>query len=135
MLTEADVCALPVDDYMNPSQLEFFKARLQIRAVDLRDRISRNRTGCEVERHPDEGDFASDEEARSMALKMIARDKVCLDQVLHAMELIRLGDYGFCHETGEPIGVQRLLLVPESIYSVESMRVLEARGRHQQHVN
>ncbi|EGH25989.1 RNA polymerase-binding protein DksA, partial [Pseudomonas amygdali pv. mori str. 301020] len=40
-------------------------------------------------------------------------------------------DYGFFQETGEAIGIKRLLLVPESLYSVESMRALEAKGMHQ----
>lgn len=131
MLTDADLLAQPEDDYMCATQLAFFKARLQTKVGDLRNRLTSNRLGCEAERHADEADFASDEEQRSFALQMIERDKVILNQALHAIELIRLGDYGYCKETGEPIGLQRLLLVPESVYSVESMRVLEALGRHQ----
>lgn len=134
MLTDIELLSQSEDDYMCSAQLDFFKARLQTKVEDLRGRLTSNRLGCGIERHADVADFASDEEQRSFALQMIERDKIALNQVLNAIELIRLGDYGYCKETGEPIGLHRLLLVPESIYSVESMRVAEAAGRHQRAV-
>ncbi|WP_375233117.1 TraR/DksA family transcriptional regulator, partial [Pseudomonas ficuserectae] len=76
-------------------------------------------------------DFASDEENRAVAASMIERDRQTLSHVLKALEILALGDYGFFQETGEAIGIKRLLLVPESLYSVESMRALEAKGMHQ----
>ena len=131
MITSDDLLAQPDDDYMNDQQLAFFRDRLSSKAQDLRDRLNAHHHDVEIERHPDEADFASDEEERAVAVKIIERDRVTLGQVSHALELIRQGDYGFCRETGEPIGIQRLLLVPESVYCVESMRVIEAKGRHQ----
>ena len=131
MITSDDLLAQPDDDYMNDQQLAFFRDRLSSKAQDLRDRLNAPHHDVEIERHPDEADFASDEEERAVAVKIIERDRVTLGQVSHALELIRQGDYGFCRETGEPIGIQRLLLVPESVYCVESMRVIEAKGRHQ----
>ncbi|RMR22212.1 DnaK suppressor domain-containing protein [Pseudomonas syringae pv. persicae] len=59
---------------------------------------------------------------------MIESGRQALSNVLKALEILALGDYGFCQETGEAIGLKRLLPVPESLYSVESMRVLEAKG-------
>ncbi|KPX50407.1 hypothetical protein ALO68_200045 [Pseudomonas syringae pv. helianthi] len=47
---------------------------------------------------------------------MIDRDRQTLSHVLKALEILVLGDYGFCQETGEVIGIKRLLLVPESLY-------------------
>lgn len=131
MITSDDLLAQPHDDYMNDQQLAFFKDRLSTKAQDLRDRLNAHQHDVEIERHPDEADFASDEEERAVAVRMIERDRATLGQVSHALELIRVRDYGFCKETGEPIGLSRLLLVPESVYSVESMRVIEAKGRHQ----
>lgn len=130
MINADQLLSQSVDDYMNDEQLSFFNGLLACKAQELRDRLDGHRQDAEIERHPDEADFASDEEERAVAVKMIERDRVTLNQVIHAMELIRIGDYGFCKETGEPIGLQRLLLVPESIYSVESMRIIEAKGRH-----
>ncbi|WP_375233625.1 TraR/DksA family transcriptional regulator, partial [Pseudomonas syringae] len=66
--------------------------------------------------HPDEADFAFDEENRAVAASMIDRDRQTLSHVLKALEILVLGDYGFCQETGEVIGIKRLLLVPESLY-------------------
>lgn len=132
MLTIAELMAQPQNDYMNDEQLAFFNDLLARKAQDLRDHLNAHRQDFEIERHSDEADFASDEEERAVAVKMIERDRVTLGQVSHALELIRQGDYGFCRETGEPIGIQRLLLVPESLYCVESMRVIEAKSRHSQ---
>ncbi|MBL3828930.1 molecular chaperone DnaK [Pseudomonas syringae pv. theae] len=58
-----------------------------------------------------------------------------MSDVHKALEILALGDYGFCQETGEAIGIKRLLLVPESLYSVESMRALEAKGMHLRQVD
>ncbi|VVP44983.1 TraR/DksA family transcriptional regulator [Pseudomonas fluorescens] len=118
------------DEYMSVGQLAFFKNRLELKAAELRDRLLSCQASCEIERHPDEADFASDEEHRAMAASMIERDRQTLNYVRKALEILALGDYGFCQETGEAIGLKRLLLVPESLYSVESMRVLEAKGMH-----
>lgn len=122
------------DEYMSADQLAFFKDRLEVKAAELRDRLLSCQASCEIERHPDEADFASDEENRVVAASMIERDRETLSHVLKALEILALGDYGFCQETGEAIGLKRLLLVPESLYSVESMRVLEAKGMHQRQV-
>jgi DnaK suppressor protein len=135
MITIDQLLAQSMDDYMNDEQLAFFRSRLVSKAENLRDRLIAHLQYVEIERHPDEADFASDEEERAVAVKMIERDRVTLIQVHHALELIRIGDYGFCKDTGEPIGLQRLLLVPESLYSVESMRIREAKGAHQRHVH
>ncbi|RMS28743.1 TraR/DksA family transcriptional regulator [Pseudomonas ficuserectae] len=120
--------------YMGVDQLAFFKDRLEVKAAELRDRLLSYQTSCEIERHSDEADFASDEENRAVAASMIERDRQTLRHVLKALEILALGAYGFCQETGEAIGLKRLLLVPESLYSIESMRVLEAKGMHQRQV-
>ncbi|KWS97553.1 TraR/DksA family transcriptional regulator [Pseudomonas syringae] len=122
------------DEYMSVDQLVFFKDRLEVKAAELRDRLLSCQVSCEIERHPDEADFASDEENRAVAASMIERDRQTLSHVLKALEILALGDYGFFQETGEAIGIKRLLLVPESLYSVESMRALEAKGMHQRQV-
>lgn len=122
------------DAYMDTGQLDFFKARLQAKAADLRGRLRSYQASCEIERHPDAGDFASDEEHRAITGTMIERDKLALGCANQALDALAHGDYGFCRETGEPIGLPRLLLVPESLYSVESMRVREAKGAHQRQV-
>lgn len=130
MITPDDLLAQPADQYMNDQQLEFFKEKLVSMAQDFHDRLENHRQDVEIDRHPDEADFASDEEERAIAVKMLEHDRSALRRVRHALELIRVGDYGFCKETGEPIGLQRLLLVPDSVYCVEAMRLIEAKSRH-----
>lgn len=123
------------NEYMSAAQLGYFKQRLQVQAEELRHRLRSYQASCEIERHPDAGDFASDEELRAMAVTMIERDKLALSRVNQALDAMAHGEYGYCCETGEPIGLPRLLLVPESLYSVESMRVREAKGAHQRQVH
>ncbi|RMT76094.1 RNA polymerase-binding protein DksA, partial [Pseudomonas savastanoi pv. nerii] len=59
------------DEYMSVDQLVFFKDRLEVKAAELRDRLLSGQASCEIERHPDEADFASDEENRAVAASMI----------------------------------------------------------------
>ncbi|WP_327168484.1 TraR/DksA family transcriptional regulator [Pseudomonas meliae] len=70
------------DEYMSVDQLVFFKDRLEVKAAELRDRLLSCQVSCEIERHPDEADFASDEENRAVAASMIERDRQTLSHVL-----------------------------------------------------
>ncbi|EPM52965.1 dnaK suppressor protein [Pseudomonas syringae pv. actinidiae ICMP 19071] len=72
------------DEYMSVDQLAFFKDRLEVKAAELRDRLLSCQASCEIERHPDEADFASDEENRAVAASMIERDRQTLSHVLKA---------------------------------------------------
>jgi DnaK suppressor protein len=130
-MNEEALLAQSDNEYMGAEQLGYFKQRLMVQADELRHRLRNYQASCEIERHPDAGDFASDEEHRALTVTMIERDKLALGCVNQALDALAHGDYGFCRETGEPIGLPRLLLVPESLYSVESMRIREARGIHQ----
>lgn len=131
MLNESELLAQNEDDYMNDAQVAFFKNLLEQKAVALKDRIRANQNACVIERQPDDADFASTEEQRTMAVNMIERDNKELVRVNRALAQIESGEYGYCVDLGEPIGVKRLLLVPESPYSVEAMRIREAKGLHQ----
>ncbi|HEC1424357.1 TraR/DksA family transcriptional regulator [Pseudomonas aeruginosa] len=123
--------AQSADQYMCEEQLEFFRQKLAEKAAMLRERIEKNQALCKIERQPDEADSASAEEDRSTATRLIEMDLQTLKQIDAAFKAIDAGDYGFCADTGEPITLQRLLLIPESLLSVEAMQAREARGRHQ----
>nr|WP_246336089.1 TraR/DksA family transcriptional regulator [Azomonas macrocytogenes] len=120
---------------MNAEQQAFFKKLLEEKTRRVQQRLVENQEACRIERQPDDTDFATTEEQRSMALSMIDRDRVELKRINNALEIIESGDYGFCLETGDPIGIKRLLLVPESLYSVETMRIREAKDAHQAKVS
>ncbi|RON67396.1 hypothetical protein BK671_14425 [Pseudomonas fluorescens] len=115
---------------MSPAQIAFFKRRLKDKADDLSERMRRNQVIFFVERQPDQADAAATEELRSLTLNIIERDKKVLANIARALEMIESGNYGYCHETGEPIGLERLLALPESLYSVEFMRMKEVRSKH-----
>lgn len=135
MLSEVALLAQGEDKYMDPVQIEFFRKRLEKKADELRERLYRNQQACQVLRQPDETDAAATEALRSLTLNIIARDSHELACVARALETIKSGShYGYCHETGEPIGLRRLLVLPESLYSVESMRATEAKNLHRRRV-
>lgn len=123
--------AQSADEYMNKEQVEFFRQKLTEKAAMLRERIAKNQSLCKIERQPDEADSASIEEDRSKATRLIEMDLQTLKQIDAAFNAIDAGEYGYCADTGEPITLQRLLVIPESLLSVEAMQARESRSRHQ----
>lgn len=130
-MTEEQLLAQSADDYMNPGQLAYFQRLLNEKAVSLRARIVENQGLCKIERQSDDADSASTEEDRAKALRLIEMDGLMLKQINLALEAIAEGEYGYCIDTGEPITLKRLLLVPESLLSVDAMQARESRNRHQ----
>jgi DnaK suppressor protein len=130
VLSEKELRAQGDDEYMKHPQVQFFRCRLRMKAEGLRDRLYRNKEQCFVMRQSDETDAAAMEAQRSLSLNIIERDIQELTSVLLALQLINAGNYGYCIDTGEPIGVDRLLVVPESLYCVEAMRTKEAKSLH-----
>lgn len=123
--------AQSADEYMNADQLEFFRQKLAEKAAMLRERIEKNQALCKIERQPDEADSASTEEDRAKATRLIEMDLQTLKQIDAAFQAIADGEYGYCADTGEPITLQRLLVIPESLLCVEAMQARESRSRHQ----
>lgn len=130
-LTEEELLAQSADEYMNADQLAFFKGRLLAKAESIRERIRANQQLCQIERQADASDAASIEEDRSKAMRLIDLDNNVLANIKKALEAIADESYGFCQETGCEISLERLLLIPESLLSVDAMQAREARSRHQ----
>ncbi|MBK4987614.1 RNA polymerase-binding protein DksA [Pseudomonas sp. S37] len=63
-------------------------------------------------------------------LRLLEREKKLLDKIDEALERISRGEYGWCEETGEPIGLRRLLLRPTAKLSVEAKEWQERKERH-----
>lgn len=129
-LTKAQVCAMPEGDYMNPAQLAFFTALLTEIEVDLVNKahradieIAAGTTGA------DPVDRASAEEEHRMALSTRARDASQLLEVRAALVRISTGEFGFCDETGEPIGIERLMIRPTTVLTTEAQQRQENRTR------
>ena len=127
--TEADLIKAPERDYMNEAQLAFFKQRLiEIRAQLLNNADDTGQHLRENEVTTDPSDRATLEEEYTLELRTRDRERKLLKKVEKSIKLIDDGEYGFCEETGEPIGIPRLLARPTATLSLEAQ---ERRERMQ----
>src|SRR6059058_3118845 len=120
-LTEEDLLKAPEKDYMNEAQLAFFRQRL----TDLRDQLLQNADDTgehlrENEITTDPSDRATLEEEYTLELRTRDRERKLLKKVEKSLRMIEDGSYGYCEETGEPIGVPRLLARPMTTLSIEA---------------
>ena len=120
-LSEEDVLAAPDKDYMNEAQLAFFRRKL----IELRDQLLQNADDTgehlrENEVTTDPSDRATLEEEYTLELRTRDRERKLLKKVEKSLKLIDDGSYGWCEETGEPIGVPRLLARPTATLSLEA---------------
>ena len=128
-LSEADLIKAPERDYMNEGQLAFFKQRLlEIRAQLLNNADDTGQHLRENETTTDPSDRATLEEEYTLELRTRDRERKLLKKVEKSLKLIDDGEYGFCEETGEPIGIPRLLARPTATLSLEAQ---ERRERMQ----
>ncbi|WP_340524581.1 RNA polymerase-binding protein DksA [Cupriavidus necator] len=130
LLTEAEILKMSDKDYMNEAQLAFFKHRL----AQLRDEILKN--ADQTTEHlretvivPDPADRATIEEEHALELRTRDRERKLLKKVEQSLQRIESGDYGWCEETGEPIGVPRLLARPTATLSLEAQQRRELRQK------
>jgi len=120
-LTEEEILKAPEKDYMNEAQLAFFKRRL----LELRDQLLQNADDTgehlrENEVTTDPSDRATLEEEYTLELRTRDRERKLLKKVEKSLKLIDDGSYGYCEETGEPIGVARLIARPTATLSLEA---------------
>ena len=115
------VLAMPIEDYMNDEQTDFFKRLLHHERSLLIDHIDYLRSQLErSEQHGDEADKAIREEELRLLFRQIDRESRLLPKFDGALQRIKHGEYGFCHETGEPIGLARLILRPTAELSIDA---------------
>ena len=123
----------PSDDepFMNQRQLEYFKQKL----LDWKDEILRESRETvthlqkETENHPDLADRASSETDRSLELRTRDRQRKLISKIDEALRRVDDGSYGYCEETGEPIGLARLDARPIATLSLEAQERHERRER------
>jgi len=120
-LTEEELLKASEDDYMNDEQLEFFRQRLLAQRADIENDIARARNELSTgENEPDELDRASAEEERWLSLRISEREGKLLRKIDDALQRIEDGEYGYCEDTGDPIGIPRLLARPTATLSAEA---------------
>jgi DnaK suppressor protein len=119
------------EEFMNERQLEYFKQKLLNWKDDIlresRETLSHLQT--ETENHPDLADRASSETDRALELRTRDRQRKLIAKIDEALRRIEDGSYGYCEETGEPIGVARLDARPIATLSLEAQERHERRER------
>lgn len=129
VLAEHDVISMGEAEYMNDAQLAFFRSRLIALEAVL---IARTRASAfeiaDVSVEADPVDRASAEGEHQLAIATRVRDGEQLVEIKAALERIEAGEYGWCVETGEMIGVARLLVRPTAVLCVEAQQRRESKS-------
>ena len=130
VLTAEEILKMPDDDYMNAQQLEFFRRRLTDLEKELRANADQTTVNLrETTVVPDPADRATIEEEHALELRTRDRERKLLKKVQAAIKRIDDGDYGYSEETGDPIGVARLMARPTATLSLEAQQRRELKQK------
>ena len=128
--SEKELLAMPESDYMNDRQLAFFKERLKQLEQDILANAGETTEHLrETQFVPDPADRATIEEEHALELRTRDRERKLLKKVQQSIARIDSGEYGWCEETGEPIGIPRLLARPTATLSLEAQERREMRQK------
>jgi len=119
------------DEFMNANQRAYFRAKLVAWKNDIL-REARETLGHLAEEsanHPDLADRASSETDRAIELRARDRQRKLISKIDAALQRIDDGTYGYCEETGEPIGLKRLDARPIATLSIEAQERHERREK------
>lgn len=130
-LTDADVLAMPDDEYMNDTQLAFFRLKLVKLKTDMLSNAGETSEHLREETVivPDPTDRATIEEEHALELRTRDRERKLLKKIDQSIASVDAGTYGFCEETGENIGVGRLLARPTAHLSLEAQQRRELKQK------
>ncbi len=119
------------EPYMNPRQLDYFRRKLEAWRDELIDESEQTLEHLRNEnwQEPDPNDRASHESEASLELRTRDRYRKLIGKIDAAIRRIERGEYGYCEETGEPIGLARLEARPIATLSVEAQEAHE-RDEH-----
>jgi DnaK suppressor protein len=130
ILSEAELIKMPKSDYMNSAQLKFFRERLMELQQQLRDNAGATTEHLrELSFAPDPADRATLEEEHALELRTRDRERKLLKKIDQALSRIDDGSYGYCEETGEPIGIQRLIARPTATLTIEAQERREMKQK------
>jgi len=130
-LNEAELLSMPDSEYMNDQQLDFFRARLQAQKDDLLSNAGETTEHLREDTTivPDPADRATIEEEHALELRTRDRERKLLKKISQALARLDSGEYGYCDETGEPIGLRRLLARPTATLSLEAQQRRELKQK------
>ena len=130
-LSDEEVKAMPDSEYMNDKQLAFFRHKLSLLKQEI------HASAGETTEHlredtvvvPDPADRATIEEEHALELRTRDRERKLLKKIEQSIARIDAGDYGYCDETGEAIGVGRLIARPTASLSLEAQQRRELKQK------
>jgi len=130
-LTDAEVMAMPDSEYMNEKQMAFFRLKLTQLKQDILNSAGETTEHLREDTVivPDPADRATIEEEHALELRTRDRERKLLKKIEQSIQRIDAGDYGYCDETGEPIGVGRLLARPTATLSLEAQQRRELKQK------
>ncbi|SDL98058.1 transcriptional regulator, TraR/DksA family [Geoalkalibacter ferrihydriticus] len=125
------------EPYMHPRQLAFFQERLLSwrRMLQSEDYLSLQRLRREKDRSSDPIDQGVQESEQHFDFEQRCRNLKLLEQINAALERIEEGTYGFCEESGEEIGLRRLVALPLARCSIEAQESIERAERFRRQNN
>src|SRR6476620_7321017 len=126
--TEMAIGAVSPSEYMSTAQLEFFRLRLEDERRKLLENVQGtlvHMQGIVTESHSN--DRASMEEEFTLEFRVRDSERKLLRKITDALSRIENGTYGWCEETGEPIGIPRLLARPVATMCIEAQERHEPR--------
>jgi DnaK suppressor protein len=130
VLTETELLKMPEADYMNAAQLAFFKDRLLKMKQELLDNAGLTSEHLrENDMVPDPADRATIEEEHALELRTRDRERKLMKKIDESLMHIEDGSYGWCEETGDPIGLPRLLARPTATLSIEAQQRRELKQK------
>lgn len=133
LMTDADILSMSEDEYMNDVQLAFFKHRLLILESEMVDNAKKTTQAFQEQDTTyiaDPSDRATIEEEYALELRTRDRERKLLQKIRSALAMIESGDYGYCEDTGEEIGLKRLIARPTASYSIEAQERREKMQKH-----
>jgi DnaK suppressor protein len=122
ILTEEEILKMDDKDYMNPAQMALEKELLK-NAGETTEHLR------ETVLVPDPADRATIEEEHALELRTRDRERKLLKKVQQSIAAIDNNDYGWCEETGEPIGIPRLIARPTATLSLEAQQRRELKQK------
>jgi DnaK suppressor protein len=131
MILNDDYSPSETEPFMNERQVEYFRRKLIAWREDIIRESKETITHLQDENHilPDVADRASSETDRSLELRTRDRQRKLISKIESALKRIQDGSYGYCEETGEPIGLKRLDARPTATLSIEAQERHEKRER------
>ncbi len=130
-LSDDEILSMPDSEYMNDVQLAFFRLKLSKLKADMLANAGETTEHLREDTVvvPDPADRATIEEEHALELRTRDRERKLLKKIEQSIARIDAGDYGYCDETGEPIGVGRLLARPTATLSLEAQQRRELKQK------